>query len=243
MQDIIILLDKLGLTGMKMSIEEELTGANKEDLQQLHCALKKSLEAEVEYRSSRSLRYKLRLAKFPGLKLLSETEQAKLVKNIDVERLVGKHENIILVGGSGSGKTHLAIGLGYQAIECGYRVKYYTLNELAAQLVKASQHNYEIQFIEAVKRFHLVIVDELGYVPIKSDSQAHLFELFAKLYEQASIIIATHLRFEEWSEIFGNNKATKAIIDRLTHHCHIIETGNISFRGGLNRKQGTQNEA
>lgn len=236
MKDIIELLEKLGLVGAKMSIEEDLIGINKAAIEHVYPVLKKCLEVEMEYRSSRSLQYKLRLAKFPNLKLLSDTKQAELVKNLDIESLVDKHENIILIGGSGSGKTHLSIGLGYQAIEYGYRVKYYTLNELAAQLVKASRHNYEVQFIEAIKRFHLVIVDELGYVPIKTESQAHLFELFAKLYEQSSIIIATHLKFEEWKEIFGNNKATKAIIDRLTHHCHIIETGNVSFRGGLDIK-------
>ena len=85
--------------------------------------------------------------------------------------------------------------------------------------------------MDSVKRFHLIIVDELGYVPIKPEARSLLFELFAKLYEQTSIIITTHLKFEERGEIFGNAKATRAIIDRLTHHCHIIETGNKSFRG------------
>ena len=105
------------------------------------------------------------------------------------------------------------------------------LSGLATQLLNARIHNYEIQFMDSVKRFHLIIVDELGYVPIKPEARSLMFELFAKLYEQTSIIITTHLKFEEWGEIFGNAKATKAIIDRLTHHCHIIETGNKSFRG------------
>ncbi|WP_341758183.1 ATP-binding protein [Candidatus Tisiphia endosymbiont of Ditula angustiorana] len=85
---------------------------------------------------------------------------------------------------------------------------------------------------DSVKRFHLIVVDELGYVPIKTEARFLLFELFAKLYEQTSVIITTHLRFEEWGDMFGNAKATKVIIDRLTHHCQIIETGNKSFRGG-----------
>ena len=84
-----------------------------------------------------------------------------------------------------------------------------------------------------VKRFRLIVIDELGYVPIKHEARFLLFELFAKLYEQSSLIITTHLRFEEWGDIFGNAKATKAIIDRLTHHCQIIETGNKSFRGAI----------
>ncbi len=116
----------------------------------------------------------------------------------------------------------------------GYRAKFYTLNELAISLLNARKYNNEIRFMEVIKRFDIIVVDELGYVPIKAESQPLLFELFAKLYEQTSIIITTHLRFEEWGEIFGNAKATKAIIDRLTHHCKIIETGNKSFRGGSN---------
>ena len=139
-----------------------------------------------------------------------------------------------VMGSSGVGKSHLAIGLAFTAIERNYRVRFYTLNELASQLLNARAHNYEINFMDSVKRFNLIVVDELGYVPIKPESGPLLFELFAKLYEQSSIIITTHLRFEEWSEIFGNAKATKAIIDRLTHHCKIIETGNKSFRGGNN---------
>jgi DNA replication protein DnaC len=130
----------------------------------------------------------------------------------------------MLIGGAGSAKTHLAIGLAFVALERNYRVRFYTLNELANPLL--------IRFMESIKRFDLIVVDELGYVPIKPESGSLLFELFAKLYEQSSIIITTHLRFEEWGEIFGNAKATKAIIDRLTHHCKIIETGNKSFRGG-----------
>jgi DNA replication protein DnaC len=157
-----------------------------------------------------------------------------LLKNIDIQKVVDNHENILLIGGSGSAKTHLAIGLAFTAIERSYRVRFYTLNELATQLLNARTHNYEIKFMDSVKRFHLIVIDELGYVPIKHEARFLLFELFAKLYEQSSLIITTHLRFEEWGDIFGNPKATKVIIDRLTHHCQIIETGNKSFRGGKN---------
>ena len=94
--------------------------------------------------------------------------------------------------------VHLAIGLAFTVIEKGYRVRFYTLNELAAQLHNARIHNYEVKFIASVKRFHLLVIDELGYVPIKPEARFLLFELFAKLYEQSSLIITTHLRFEEW---------------------------------------------
>ena len=205
MKDLILLLDKLGLVGMKMQLEA--MNLNEPNIH-IYETLKKLLEAECEYKKSRSLHYRLQLAKFPAIKLLSDTDQIKLVENIDLTKVIDKHENIMLIGGSGSAKTHLAIGLAFTVIEKGYRVRFYTLNELAAQLHNARIHNYEVKFIASVKRFHLLVIDELGYVPIKPEARFLLFELFAKLYEQSSLIITTHLRFEEWGDIFGNPKAT-----------------------------------
>lgn len=234
MKDLTPLLDKLGLSGMKAHLPEIMNLTNEQSTDGIYSILKRLLEVECEYKKSRSLHYRLRLARLPTIKQLSETSQAKLVEDIDIREVIDNHKNIMLIGGAGSAKTHLAIGLAFAAIERNYRVRFYTLNELATQLLRARTHNYEINFMDSVKRFNLIVVDELGYVPIKPESGPLLFELFAKLYEQSSIIITTHLKFEEWSEIFGNAKATKAIIDRLTHHCKIIETGNKSFRGGNN---------
>lgn len=228
MKGLIFLLDKLRLTGIKTHLLER----EEQPVDGVYELLKSLLEVEHEYKKSRSLHYRLNLAKLPTVKLLSETSQARLVERIDIKQLIDNNQNVILVGGSGSAKTHLAIGLTFLAIQKSYRAKFYTLNELAMQLLNARAHNNEIKFMEAIKRFDIIVIDELGYVPIKPESGPLLFELFAKLYEQTSIIITTHLRFEEWGEIFGNAKATKAIIDRLTHHCKIIETGNKSFRGG-----------
>jgi DNA replication protein DnaC len=243
MKDLVLLLDKLGLAGMKMQLTEVMDLDNEPYANIVYGTLKKLLEIECEYKKSRSLRYRLEIAKFPTIKLLSDTCQAKLVENINIQKVIDNHNNIMLIGGSGSAKTHLAIGLAFTAIERGYRVRFYTLNGLAAQLLNARAHNYEIQFMESVKRFHLIIVDELGYVPIKPEARFLLFELFAKLYEQTSIVITTHLRFEEWGDIFGNPKATKVIIDRLTHHCQIIETGNKSFRVGRDIRDTLKEEA
>lgn len=234
MKDLILLLDKLGLVGIKMKLVEVMDLSNEPYTANVCEALKELLTAECEYKKSRSLNYRLQLARFPTIKLLADTSQAKLIENIDIQKVVDNCENIMLIGGSGSAKTHLAIGLAFTAIERSYRVRFYTLNELATQLLNARAHNYEIKFMDTIKRFHLIVIDELGYVPIKHEARFLLFELFAKLYEQSSLIITTHLRFEEWGDIFGNPKATKVIIDRLTHHCQIIETGNKSFRGGKN---------
>lgn len=224
------LLEVLGLSGMKIHLESIMNKIDDKAKPEGYQALRELLEVEKEYKKSRSLNYRLHLAKFPTIKLLADTKQATLVANIEMKEIIARRENIMFIGSSGSGKTHLATGLGYQAIENGYRVKFYTLNDLATQLLNARQHNYELQFMQMIRRFQLLVIDELGYVPIKSEASPLLFELFSKLYEQVSLLITTHLRFEEWGNMFGDAKATKAIIDRLTHHCKIIETGNKSFR-------------
>lgn len=228
--DITPLLDELGFAGMKEHITSVLDMQDTDLSAAICLALNKLLTIELEYKKSRSLNYRLKLAKFPSVKLLEETIQAQLVDSINMRDIIQSHENILLIGGSGSAKTHLAIGLAYRAITNGYRVKFYTLSELASRLLKAKAHNYESQFIESIKRFHLIVIDELGYVPIDGSAAPLLFALFAKLYEHTSLIITTHLKFEEWGNMFGDAKSTKAIIDRITHYCKIIETGNKSFR-------------
>lgn len=234
-QDIIPLMDELGFIGMKEHLANTINFDDKRLSEAACLAIGKLLRVELEYKQSRSLDYRLKLAKFPSMKLLEDTAQANLVASIDMQAIIKQQENILLIGGSGSAKTHLAIGLSYIAIKNGYRVKFYTLSELASRLLNAKAHNYENQFIEFVKRFNLVVIDELGYVSIDKNAAPLLFALFAKLYEYTSLIITTHLKFEEWGNMFGDTKATKAIIDRITHHCKIIETGNESFR---NKKVG-----
>ena len=120
MKEVILLLDKLGLTGMKMQLSEVIDLANDPEANNIYETLKKLLAAEYEYKKSRSLHYRLQLARFPTIKLLSDTSQAKLLKNIDIQKVVDNHENILLIGGSGSAKTHLAIGLAFTAIERSY---------------------------------------------------------------------------------------------------------------------------
>jgi DNA replication protein DnaC len=150
-KDLIPLLDKLRLTGIKTHLLER----EEHPVDSSYNLLKNLLEIEYEHKKSRSLHYRLILAKLPTIKLLSETSQSKLVESID------NKENIILVGGSGSAKTHLAISLTFAAIQKSYRAKFYTLNELAILLLNAREYNNEIRFMEVVKRFDIIVVDEL----------------------------------------------------------------------------------
>ena len=135
-----------------------------------------------------------------------------------------------VMGSSGTGKTHLSLVLAHQALLNNFRIKFYFFSDLARHLIYAKEHRYEQNFIARLQRFHLLIIDELGYLPIEQQAGALLFELFSKLYEKTSLIITTHLTFDEWASLFGNPKSSKAIIDRITHHCTILETGNKSWR-------------
>jgi DNA replication protein DnaC len=227
-------LTKLGYKGMLKSFNEN--GELKELSTQFQQTFKQVIKAEVSYREARSLIYRLELAKLPQIKTFDQLDLTNLLINqgrfdeLKQFAFIEQRENILLIGASGTGKTHIAIALGYEAIRNGYRVKHYRFSDLAKELLNANQNGCDNSLFEKLKRFDLLIIDELGYLPIDKNAGKLLFELFSMLYEATSLIITTHLSFDEWDDIFGNKKSTKAIIDRITHHCQIIETGNKSWR-------------
>ncbi len=227
-------LEVLGLKGMLQHFDDSVS-LRQQDQKWLQMLLS-MLKNEASYRQTRSFMYKLGLAKLPQIKSIDNFNLADLPINHETlttansMKFIEEHYNILIIGSSGTGKSHLAIGLAHLALQNNYRIRFYKFAELARELIIAQSHNYETAFMAKLQRFNLLVIDELGYLPIDPKASPLLFELFSNLYEKVSTIITTHLTFDEWSNIFGNVKATKAIIDRFTHHCLVSETGNKSWR-------------
>jgi DNA replication protein DnaC len=221
----------------------EEAGAHNQTYQEYLLAL---LEGEMLQREENTQKLRLSKARFPVLKTLDGFDfsaapslNKALVIELSRGSYIPRQENVIFIGSYGTGKTHLAISLGVCACRQGKRVRFYNTASLINDLLEA-QSQFRLSKLESsLARYDLIILDELGFIPFSKEGAEILFSFCASRYERGSLIITTNLEFARWKEIFGDEALTGALLDRLTHHSHIIEVNGDSYRfkESLKRKE------